>query len=72
MSRKFNGLAPWIVVAFLAGGVIYNIIITRVVYQNDFKHLQAEVKTNHTISQQGFTEIKLEIRDLRNYLLEKK
>lgn len=60
MSKKLNGLAKWIIIALAIGTVAYNTIVTHAVKINDIEHLQATV-----------TEMKQDIRDIRNYLFEK-
>lgn len=55
--KKNNGiLARWIIVAIAVGGIIFN---TAVLY-NDVKHLKKQIQ-----------EIKQDVRDLRNYLMDK-
>ena len=56
MKTKLNGIARWVIVAIAVSGIVFN---TAVLY-NDVKHLNRQIQ-----------EIKQEIRDLRNYLLEK-
>jgi len=55
--KKINGLAKWIVVAIAVAGIVFN---TAILY-NDVKHLKKQIH-----------EVKQEIRDLRNYLMENK
>lgn len=55
--KKMNGIARWIIVAIAVSGIIFN---TAILY-NDVKHLNKQVQ-----------EIKQEIRDLRQYLMENK
>lgn len=60
-----DDLARWILVGLAVGGVIYNTIVTHAVLKNDIKHLRNEFEHFKT-------EIKQEIRDLRQYLMENK
>ena len=41
--KKINGLARWIIVALILGGIAYDIINTRAMRTNDIKHLQKDV-----------------------------
>ena len=61
MSKKYNDLAKWVVIAIAIGTIIYNTLVTHVVLKNDVRHLETAVK-----------ETKQEVRDLRNYLLTEK
>lgn len=39
-NKKLNGLAKWIALALILGGIAYDIINTRAMRANDIKHLQ--------------------------------
>ena len=41
-NHRLNGLAKWIIVALVLGGIAYDIINTRAMRTNDIKHLQKD------------------------------
>lgn len=43
MSKKLNGYARWIIVVLALTGIAYNAVVSRVIVQNDLKHLTERV-----------------------------
>lgn len=66
-NNKINGLAKWIIVAIAVGGIIFN---TAILY-NDVKHQQKYAEESRRIEERHYEELKQEVRDLRNYLMDK-
>ena len=64
---KNNKLAKWIIVALAVGGIIFN---TAVLY-NDVKHNQKYAEESRRIEERHYEELKEQVRDLRNYLMDK-
>lgn len=60
-NKKLNGLAKWILVGLAIATIAYNTIVAHVISKNEIKHLQRDMQ-----------EVKLELRDLRQYLMENK
>ncbi len=61
MKKKLNGATKWIMVGLAILTILYNTIVAHVIMKNDVHHLQLSI-----------SKMEIEIRDIRNYLLDRK
>jgi len=59
-KNNHNGLAKWVAIIIVLAKIVYSIIDTRAILQNDVKHIQDDI-----------LEVKLDIRELRLFLIDK-